>query len=221
MSAATLWADNFTCSTSVIAQWLETLGKPVDVVPNRLPSRYFNNNKLLSHASMETRKLKILYPSGSPTHARDFSVISAVLARLFQEYRDGFELTLLGSCSQLRYFHKLSPMHIKIIEKLPFEEMLKLYAAHDVVLVPLEKTIFNHAKSHIKYIEAASQGTPVIATPTAEFAAKIKNGINGFLCDNAADWYQLLEKLIADKSILHDVGKQAYHQAQKEDCIDV
>jgi len=221
---STLWADSFSCSTPLIAGWLETLGKPVAVVPNKLPLRYFSNKKTFDTANTDARegkkKLKILYPSGTATHTRDFSVISGVLMRLFQEYPYDFELTFLGLTSHLNNFCRLNPTCIKMIGLVSFEEMLEIYAAHDVVLVPLEKTIFNNAKSHIKYIEAASQGTPVIATPVAEFSAKIKDGVNGFLCDKDEDWYRILKKLIADKSILYDVGGAAYHQAKKEDCID-
>jgi len=223
-SSAILWADRFTCSTPEIARWLEVLGKPVIVIPNRLPICYFNNKKTFNGHHTATkdhaRKLKILYPSGSATHGRDFSAISGVLLRLFQEQEGGFELVLLGNSPQLKNFYKFNPLSIKMVEQLPFDKMLELYASCDVVLAPLEKTVFNNAKSHIKYIEAASQGTPVIATPVAEFASKIKDGVNGFLCDSDEDWYRILQKLIADKSILYDVGGAAYHQAKKEDCIN-
>jgi len=220
VSVATLWADRFTCSTPEIARWLEKLGKPVTVIPNKLPLDYFNNKKIFDNAGAG-KKLRLLYSSGSATHGRDFSTMSGVLARLFQEHGGDFELTILGNSPQLKNFCKLNPEHVKVIDMLSFDEMLALYGAHDVVLVPLEKGIFNNAKSHIKYIEAASQGTPVIATPVAEFASKIKDGVNGFLCDSDEDWYQLLKKLVADKSILYDVGGAAYHQAKKEDCIHV
>jgi len=217
-SAALLWADRLQCSTPAIARWFDYMDRPVQIIPNKLPLTYFGKGQIFDR---HDGKLKILYPAGTQTHFRDFSLISGILLRLFQEHPNAFELTLLGHAPNWKFSHILGIKNLHIIDKVPFDEMLKIYSEHDIILVPLEKTSFNDAKSAIKYIEAASQSIPIIATPTAEFARKITDGVNGFLCDDDESWYRILKNLISDKSILPEIGRNAYHQARKEDCIHV
>lgn len=97
--------------------------------------------------------------------------------------------------------------------------MLTIISQHDIALAPLENTIFNNAKSNIKFIECGSQGVPVIASPRDEFKAAITHGVNGWLCESQNEWFTQLEKLIKDPKVLHRVSLKARESVIKQHVL--
>ena len=99
---------------------------------------------------------------------------------------------------------------------LSFGDMLTELSKHDALLVPLEATEFNDAKSNIKFIEAASQGVPVIASPVEEFQRTIQHGVNGWLCSSGQDWINTLQTLKNEPAMSTRLGLRAYQTAMEE-----
>ncbi|MGX6992088.1 glycosyltransferase, partial [Pseudolactococcus reticulitermitis] len=69
-------------------------------------------------------------------------------------------------------------------------------------------TVFNRAKSEIKWLEAALVGVPTIASDIGSFSEAIMNEQTGIL---AADelWYEKLKDLVDNKTKLIDLGNRA------------
>lgn len=84
---------------------------------------------------------------------------------------------------------------------------------------PLEDTIFNNAKSNIKFIECGSQGVPVIASPRDEFVEAVTHGVNGWLCESQAEWYSTLEKLIKDPAVIARASLKAREAVLKHHVV--
>ena len=68
--------------------------------------------------------------------------------------------------------------------------MNKLLNSH-VNLLPLINSKFNEYKSDLKFVESAACATLAIASPTV-YSSVIIQGINGFICNNAADMGEVL-----------------------------
>lgn len=210
-SAFLLYADAFHCSTPVIAKALGNLGKPVKVVKNRIMrTMVAAEDVCISRLKdIETRKLKILYLSGTATHKKDFSIIQGAIVKLAQEFPDKFEITLLGNTGSNVQPIAMYNNSVHVIPRLTLNEMYKVIAQHDLALAPLENTIFNSAKSNIKFIECGSQGVPIIASPLNEFNDVIDNNENGWLCETQSDWYERLKALMIDPAPLRKVSLEA------------
>lgn len=215
-------ADTLTCSTVGIATELEKINKNVTVVMNKLPLYMFKSaNEVVENISQKrkklpTNKLRILYLSGSNTHKRDFSTIMGPLVRLAQELPEKFALTFMGSLSDYSKLFATLGVESSIKPQVQFHEMLEVIHQHDLVLVPLENSHFNHCKSNIKYIESASQGVPVIASSVTEFSSSIQDGVNGWLCNGEQQWYEKLKNLITNPSLVYPCGANAYTHAKQE-----
>lgn len=216
-SSIVAYADSITCSTENLAIELRKLCDNVTVIPNRLPRSMFKDvlDVLSKNSGIEqlNKKFKILYLSGSNTHKRDFSSISGPLLRIAQDYPDRFSITFMGSLSDYSGVFQNLGVESSVIPPRTFNDMLDVISDHDVVLVPLEFSVFNHCKSNIKYIESASQGVPVIASSVSEFSSAISHGENGWLCDTDNDWYKILEALIKNPSMAISCGQKAHSQA--------
>ena len=222
-SSLSLHADSFTCSTEAIAAELRKINPNVEVVKNKLPERMFQSREDVLTRNLskgpEHDGLKILYLSGSNTHKRDFSTIIGPLLRLAQEMPGRFSVTFMGSLSDYSSVFQMIGVKSQIKPFVTFDKMLEIISDHDLVLVPLEFSVFNHCKSNIKYIESASQGVPVVASSVSEFASSIKNGVNGWLCDDEHQWYETLKNIIANPRLTHSCGFNALSHASKEYSI--
>jgi glycosyltransferase involved in cell wall biosynthesis len=219
-SSLTMQADSFTCSTKPIAFELKKINSNVSVRLNKLPKSMFMDEKdILQRAKERTAaggKLKILYLSGSNTHKRDFSTIVGPLTKIAQEFPDRFSVTFMGSLSDYSSVFNMIGVESFMKPTVPFQQMLEIIGQHDLVLVPLEFSVFNHCKSNIKYIESASQGVPVIASSVTEFSASIKHGVNGWLCDDEHQWYETLKDLATNPAEAFSCGISAFRHAKKE-----
>nr|WP_314569390.1 glycosyltransferase [uncultured Pseudomonas sp.] len=219
-STLTSQADSLTCSTEAIAVELRKINPNVKVVKNKLPQSMFLNlpDVMARNLSrdLDQRKLKVLYLSGSNTHKRDFSTIMGPLVKLAQEMPNEFSVTFMGSLADYSALFKALGVKSHTHPYVTFDKMLKIIGDHDLVLVPLEFSVFNHCKSNIKYIESATQGVPVIASSVAEFSSAIENGVNGWLCDDEHQWYDTLKNIIANPRMTATCGANALARASKE-----
>jgi glycosyltransferase involved in cell wall biosynthesis len=210
-SSFLLYADSFRCSTPEIAKAISSLEKPIEIVKNKiLKSMVADENKCKARLkNIENRKIRILYLSGTATHKKDYSIAQGAIIKLAQEYPDKFELTFLGNTGGNTSPISLYNKSVTVIPRVSINEMYKVISEHDVALVPLENTIFNRAKSNIKFIECGSQGVPIIASPLNEFKDVVIHGENGWLCESQTDWYNQLKLLINNPAQLHKTSLAA------------
>lgn len=159
------------------------------------------------------------YFSGSLTHNKDFEIIRSVLMRLMKQYPQ-VGLILVGeldTSDELRQFEN------RIMRKktTDWRELPRLIVQADINLAPLEDTIFNRAKSEIKWIEAALVCVPTVASRIGAFESMIEDGVTGVLCRNMEEeWYWALNELILNKENRDNMGKRA-EQFVKKNCTTI
>lgn len=220
-SALILAADEIICSTQKIAELHVGLARKITISKNKLPTYLFKKNKSFFGDKLDhkKRKAKLLYLSGGFSHKKDYSLINGVLLRLAQEMPNKFSINFFGKLHDYSEIFNTIGCDSKFIPLRPFEDMLDTIREHDLVLVPLENTVFNDAKSNIKFIEAASQGVPVIASTASEYLSCIQDNVNGWLCENEIEWYEKLRHIISTPSVVYNVGINAHKTALKEFSI--
>ncbi|ALV91563.1 MULTISPECIES: glycosyltransferase [Pantoea] len=214
-SAMLLGAEKLVLSTEKLSQTFSGFVDEISVEHNKLPIEYFLSKEDLNLKRKErkSKKIKLLYLSGSKTHIKDYTIICGCLIKLAMEHPDRFSINFLGTLNdQTSIFSNLG-VETNFIPFVSFEEMIQEIGRNDLVLVPLENTVFNNAKSNIKFIEAASQGVPVIASNVDQYNLAISSGVNGWLCENELDWYENLKSIILKEFDLEDIGIKAYESA--------
>jgi glycosyltransferase involved in cell wall biosynthesis len=88
-------------------------------------------------------------------------------------------------------------------------ELPQLISKVDINIAPLVDTIFNRAKSEIKWLEAALVKVPTVASNIGAFKEMISDGETGLLADEN-EWYDKLLILIKDKKKRENLALQAY-----------
>jgi glycosyltransferase involved in cell wall biosynthesis len=213
-----------TTTTSYLAKILESYGKKVFVVPNKLS----NDDLEIAEKILEKRKelsslgrlapdgeIRIGYFSGTMSHNRDFTTISEALLEVMEKYSQ-VRLILAGP---LEIENKLNKFQERI-EQLPFANRAKHFAniaGVDINLAPLEMNDpFCEAKSELKFFEAGIVGVPTVAVKNQTYSEAIENGVDGFLAGDTAEWVENISKLIEDRDFRIQMGEAAREKALRK-----
>lgn len=172
-----------------------------------------------SQKAFETKKdhetINIGYFSGSITHNADFESILPALQEILQTYKH-VELHITGELDlpkELECFKEQIHSH----PFMDYKELPKLIAQMDINLAPLTNTLFNEAKSEIKWIEASLVKVPTIAANFGAFKERIEHRKTGYLCKSLDEWKEALRTLIESKETRLEIANNAYKHCMKHD----
>lgn len=202
-----------TTTTEFLAEKLRELGKKVFVVPNRLSVKdvEWAENVLKHRASLITHPTSVIrigYLSGTPSHNKDFATITKPLSTLLARHTH-VRLVLAGPLDTDEALSTFSSQ----IERIPFmarQEYFAMVATLDINVAPLEVgNPFCEAKSELKFFEAGIVAVPTVASATGTFVQAITDGVDGFVALTEAEWTEKLERLIMDKALREQMGRQA------------
>ncbi|MFM0152453.1 glycosyltransferase [Paraburkholderia sediminicola] len=204
--------DGAIVSTPVLRRHVSlTFSFPVAICRNKIEARFFKPKFGVGVP------IRLLYASGTYSHKEDFLLIAETLTE-FLKTNPGFTLSILGAAQV--------PADLLVLPNvfsygiLSYDDMLDFISGHDLMLVPLEDTIFNEAKSYVKYIESAAVGVPLMASAIGEFDFAISHKVNGLLAKTQEDWKTLLNEIVGDPGLLEKLGRNAYLAARESFCAD-
>ncbi len=197
-------------STASLAACMEAAG----VVETRVVENALDNETLEVAAGLRAMRLPapdggpvtIVYGSGTKTHDADFACAApAILALMHRHQR--LRLRIVGDLSLPPGFEAVAA-RVEEIAGTNYRAYLGLLAEADIAIAPLEDTVFNDAKSNIKFQEAAILGIASVCSPRRSFRDVVVPGHNGLLADDEAQWEQALQQLIDDPSLRRRLGVQ-------------
>ena len=147
------------------------------------------------------------YGSGTTTHDADFLIVAPALLRILENFPQ-VRFAVYGHLRLPDYFES----RVHQIIRVPFLDADDYYLAlsrFDISLAPLERNVFNDAKSNIKFLEASLFGVPSVCSTGAAFLQVVDHGVNGFLASCDDEWYTALQQLVEDAGLRRVVGEQA------------
>lgn len=189
-----------------------------------LPSyRYLNGvGLLLAQASDSAlrkssghrgRTVSIGYFSGTSTHNADWAMVEPAVLAVMRRHPE----TRLCLGGLLQPSQELMEELGGRVTRFPFttwHQLPGLLVQTDICLAPLTgESVFNEAKSAIKWLEAALVETPTIASPTLPFREAIEHGRTGMLASTTAEWEEALEELVASHHRRARMGSLARREA--------
>lgn len=203
-----------TASTEYIAGKMREMGKTAYVIHNGFNAAQQRIAGEALRLPKPSRRY-IVYMSGTKTHDRDLMQAIPALTRIVREYDDVY-FRLIG------YFDDsmLPPELTEKTETAPFmswKKLMRFAAENTINIAPLDtENPFCHAKSELKYFEAAIAGVPTVASPTDTFRRCIVSGVNGLLASGDDEWYAGLKALLDNPSLYSAIRASAMREAQKK-----
>ena len=195
-------------TTNVLAKEMKSHVKDVCIDKNIASLEMQKYSEIaINEVKKDEDKIIIGYASGSITHNADFDMISDDIKKILDKYENVY-FHFIGVLSIPDDFKKYG----KRIITSPFVDYTKLpkiIRKLDINIAPLEDTLFNAAKSCIKWMEAGLVKVPTVASDIGDFHDSITDGYDGVLVKNNK-WFESLEKLIVDKELRTKIGENAY-----------
>lgn len=166
--------DAITVSTRFLQQQVSLViaDKPIATIHNGL-SDYW-----IQHAESVNQKIPasetLGYLPGTRSHDQDFHSIRQPIAQWLAQ-KTTRHLHLVGKieCQQ-------DTLPSSQIVRTPWIDYFSLPACisrYSASLAPLTETVFNLAKSHVKFIESAALGVPLVATPIGDITQHQTSGL--------------------------------------------
>lgn len=171
------------------------------VIPNGIDAFWFKN-KSESKILYKADTVKLLYV-GRILRRKNVALIIKALDYLNTRRPGQFSLTVVGDCHDLRLMRDLKALSSgkKVIfkDRADQQELLKIYREHDIFVMPSFRETFG-----LVYIEAMSQGLPVIYSTEGGINGTFKEGEVGFAADpySAEDLANKLNQIVSQYSEL-------------------
>lgn len=212
-----LSCDRAIASTRVLAQAMRDAGIPSAVViENALDQQTIEIAQTLAlnhvpdHDPMQ--EIRIVYGSGTKTHDADFRVAAnGILAAMQVDQR--LTLHIIGDLTLPESFEAVKE-RVQTLAGRDYAAYLALLAQADITIAPLEPTVFNDAKSNIKFLEAAILKIPAVCSPRDAFLQAMRDEENGLLAEQDTQWREAILRLAGDAALRAQLAQQAYDDIQ-------
>jgi len=194
-------ADLVTVSTPVLAERIRRINPNVVVLQNRI------DESMLTLERPRRDKLTIGW-AGSMSHQQDIKECAYGLRRTLDHH--DVEAHFIGADFRRLIGRpiRFTPWCLKTTE---YYNLIDF----DIGIAPLLSTRFAETKSHIKALEYAALGIPVIASDTAPYRDFVIDGVTGWLVRYEHEWAKRLHELINDEAMRTEMGVNAKKLAEQ------
>jgi len=188
---------------------------PVSIIPNFMNREQIEISERIFTAKRSMKiggddRIRLGYFSGSPSHSRDFAIVTPALEMLFEE-DSRLGLVVAGYIEAGAAFRQYGAR----VEQYPFQDFInlqRLIGSVEFNLVPLQYNAFTNCKSELKYFEAAIVGTQTIASPTYTYSRAIRDGDNGYVAQ-AHRWADCIRRAVTDIGDYQAMAERSHEDA--------
>ena len=203
-------------STPYLADFLSQFNPHVKVFANHLrrlpPPRNFDEEY------KKKKPVSIFF--GALNRDGDFIELLPILNRFAKQYGKKIEFKILArknlfdalESDNKIFVGDLNQYEGQFISYDAYEEAIR---TSDIALLPLRDNEFNRAKSDLKFIECAGNGTIVLASPVV-YSKTIEEGRTGFIYRDEREFVTKLHLLIKNKNLRRMVAETAYAYVKRE-----
>lgn len=211
-----------TTSTEVLRQRISKSvpsSTPVVVVPNGIDAASWLIKRPQLNSSDVTR---ILY-CGTQSHAADWAAVRREIVLTAEFARRPVEIVLIGvpddpSAEQSGHLRVLS-----VPDRLEYPQFVEWILEQErfhIGIAPLNDSVFNKAKSDIKYLEYSALGLATVASRVAPYASTIRHGIDGLLASNVQEFGEMVSYLIQCPRDRDQIAARATARLRRERTLD-
>ena len=190
-------ADSVIVSTHELAAALAERNERVVTLPNALDERLWLSDEA-ANLPDSSDVIRALY-MGTMTHGDDLRLVREVVERLTREMN--FRLELVGVTAEAPegWYDRLTVTADTAMSYPHFARWLKRQRRWQFAIAPLERSIFNDAKSHLKYLDYAALGLPGVYSAGPVYSRVVQDGVTGILAENTPEaWYRAMSGMVRD-----------------------
>lgn len=201
----------------VSEKFKNTISKKVEIIPNGIDNFWFENmflerdyNDIYKH--IDKKKINIVYAGGIDKNKNIIMTCNAI--DVLKSAGWVVEFTVVGKIKDQSVFKKIKSK-IHYIPMQPKEKLINIYRKADIFVMPSITESFG-----LVYVEAMSQGLPVIYTKGQGFDGQFPNGYIGYCC-NSNDASALAKMIIKIIENYNKLSKNCYVGCKKFNWNDI
>jgi glycosyltransferase involved in cell wall biosynthesis len=201
-------ADMITVSTPYLAELYAPLNSNIVVLPNCVKA------ELLDMPRRRRERVTVGWQGGS-SHLVDMCMIQDELTGVLAA-NPGVDMHFVGVDFSPMQWVKNPGLRERCRFTSWFDDVGDYYRAvdFDIAIAPLADVPFNRAKSHLKALDAAARGIPVIAQDMEPYRDFVRDGETGYLVRTPEEWTARLTELIHDEAAREEMGAKAREVAR-------
>lgn len=197
-------------STNYLAEYLRQFNPNVKVFANQLKNIQSPRN-FDEEFQQKNRPVTIFF--GALNRDEDFAEILPVINNLSQIYGKKISFKVIA---RKELFDTIRTENKTLLgtsyngQFVPYDKYEEALHTSDIALLPLLDNEFNRAKSDLKFLECASGGAVVLASPVV-YSEVIKDGVNGFIFRDLKEFEEKLKLLIFNRAKRRELAENAYN----------
>jgi glycosyltransferase involved in cell wall biosynthesis len=202
-------ADMITVSTPYLAELYAPLNSNIRILPNCVKA------ELLDMPRKRRERVTVGWQGGS-SHLVDMCMIQDELSGVLAA-NPGADMHFVGvDFSPLQWIRNPG-LRERCRFTSWFDDVGDYYRAvdFDIAIAPLADVPFNRAKSHLKALDAAARGIPIVAQDMEPYRDFVRDGETGYLVRTAQEWTARLTELIHDEAAREEMGAKAREVARR------
>lgn len=223
MHRAMAEADLITCSTPELAEGYSTLNRTV-VLPNYLDPDTWRPFQAMARVRSH---IHVGWAGAFHWRSADLELLKPWLYEFLDRHPE-VRFAAIGCRELLEWLGidglttpRLPPgphTNERNFDLHPYHHLPAMLANLDVGLVPLAQNRFNQAKSWCKGLEYNAMGVPAVASPSREYRAYVRSGVNGLLV-RKNNWAQQVERILGDFDSYRDGARKVAEEYWIDDWV--
>ncbi|MEM9771297.1 MAG: methyltransferase domain-containing protein [Cyanobacteria bacterium P01_D01_bin.73] len=185
-------------STEKLAGFLRQINPHVKVFPNQVGE--------LPAPRVYDAQAPVRLFFGALNRQDDWRPLMPTLNRIVQRWGDRIHVEVIFD---QEFFDALDTPHKTFQPFVPYLTYKQTLSRSDIAILPLGPTRFNALKSDLKFLECASCGVTVLASPVV-YEESIRDGETGVLFRNPEEFEANLNDLIENSQRRQEIARRAY-----------
>jgi glycosyltransferase involved in cell wall biosynthesis len=212
-------ADAVWVTTDALKKDLSSFNEKVQVLPHALDERLLVPKSFDHALSGSSSRPKVIGYMGTLTHDDDLIMVLPALQEIWRKHSGQVVFEIIGAVGKPSTFQLLQELPVRWITPEAEEREYPLFmlwftsrVRWDIAISPLVDTVFNRAKSDIKFLDYSAIATAGVFSPIPSYQATISHGETGWLAENQLGaWVQALDTLLTDDDLRLKISRNAYH----------
>lgn len=210
-------ADAVLVTTEHLSSQFGMRNSRIFVIPNHLDERLLVYRSPKEFDPLFTGRTVTIGYMGTFTHDDDFLMVLPALEKIYRRHQSDIRFELLGVISRDTTKSLLQGLPVRFIQPERGEAEYPLFmlwytsqVQWDIAIAPLQDSVFNRAKSDVKYLDYASIAAAGVFSEVEAYRSTVANAENGLLVPNDVyAWEDALEKLIVDRDMRKRIASVA------------
>jgi glycosyltransferase involved in cell wall biosynthesis len=201
------WSWKVSAGNAYLADFAHTYNPKVQVNPTTIDTGAYHNS-LKNH---QEGKLTIGW-TGTLTTIKYLHSLLPVIEKLEQHH--AFDFVVIAN--EDPGFPLRSFRFVKWKKETEIEDLLQFH----IGLMPLEDDIWAKGKCGFKALQYMSLGIPAVVSPVGVNAEIVDHEANGFVCQEAEEWFNAIDTLLKNQTLRASMGKAARQKIEKAYSVE-